>query len=125
VPNGNSQLAVYGIATEPYTEYYVADAWGVYSWSTGGKRLGNFTSDGVTYTVVVTTRFVNISGVRTPVQQIFSDSYRRRVGGTVTLANHFKAWESFGYPLGKLGWQIVYVEGYYSGGSANITVEGP
>lgn len=101
----------------------MVDHHGSYYWGyTAGKHLGNVTTDDGTYTVSLTTRYENTTGVLTPVQQIWSERVRKRVGGTITLANHFKAWEDFGFTLGKLGWQIFYVEAYYSSGSANITL---
>lgn len=38
------------------------------------------------------------------------------------MANHFNAWSGFGMKLGSHDYQILAVEGYFSAGSADLTV---
>jgi endo-1,4-beta-xylanase len=87
---------------------------------------GNLTSDGEIYDIMTKMRVnkPSIQGTAT-FPQFWSIRRTKRVGGTVSTGNHFKAWTSAGLKLGAQNYMIVAVEGQGSNGSATITVGTP
>ena len=81
------------------------------------------TADGSEYKIATTTRVnaPSMEGTQT-IQQYWSVRKIKPSSGTVSTKTHFDAWAKMGLKLGKHNYQIVAVEGYFSTGSASITV---
>ncbi|KAG6031073.1 hypothetical protein E4U41_007710 [Claviceps citrina] len=121
---GNSYLSVYGWSKNPLVECYIVENYGSYNPSHGGHKRGEVTVDGSVYDIYVSkrTNAPSIAGRKT-FPQYWSIRRNKRVGGTVSVSKHFDAWESLNMKLGTFDYFIVATEGYYSSGSASITVE--
>ncbi|KAH7010657.1 glycoside hydrolase, partial [Microdochium trichocladiopsis] len=123
-PNGNSYLAVYGWTRNPLIEYYVVENFGTFNPSSGATRTGQVTCDGGTYGLYRSrrTNAPSIDGTQS-FDQFWSVRESKRSGGTVSMACHFNAWSAAGMRLGSQhNYQIVATEGYFSSGSATVTV---
>jgi sialate O-acetylesterase len=119
-PVGNSYLCVYGWSIDPLVEFYVVEAWGTWR-PPGAKSKGTVKIDGGTYDIYETTRVEQPSILgNTTFKQYWSVRTDKKTKGTVSVSEHFKAWEKAGMKLGKIYEVALCVEGYQSEGTADI-----
>jgi len=121
-PVGNSFLGVYGWTTNPLVEFYIIESWG--TWKPPGdiEPKGTITVDGGTYDVFVTNRtgVVSINGDPN-FRQYWSVRQEKRTSGTISITEHFNAWESMDMNLGAINEITLAVRGYQSNGQADVT----
>jgi len=128
-PNGNSYLAVYGWTRNALIEYYVVESYGSYNPASAAAKKGTVTCNGANYDILSTWRIdqPSIDGTQT-FEQFWSVRNPKKtpggaISGTVDVACHFNAWRNVGMNLGSNHYyQIVATEGYFSSGTAIITV---
>ena len=116
-----SYLTVYGWTQNPLMEWYIVEQHG--SYKPGRERVGIVTIDGSDYEIRIDTRTnqPSIEGTRT-FQQIYSIRRQHRTEGTITVSDHFKAWEELGLDVsGKLYEVSMCIEGFNSSGDGSIT----
>ncbi len=119
-PNGNSYLCVYGWTKEPLVEYYIVDSWGTWR-PPGATSMGTITVDGGTYDVYHTIRENQPSIIgNTTFDQYWSVRTDKKTSGTISVSQHFAAWEEMGLTMGKMYEVALCVEGYQSSGSATV-----
>lgn len=123
-PNGNSYLCIYGWMTEPTVEYYICDSYGTWRPPGDGFQLkGTKQIDGGTYEIYEGTHTgPSIFSSNETFNQYWSIRVagQLRTKGTITVSEHFKAWEEYGIKLGGLHEVALNVEGWQSSGSADI-----
>ncbi|MCL2196238.1 MAG: glycoside hydrolase family 11 protein [Treponema sp.] len=125
--SGVDYLGVYGWFRGPLVEWYIIDDWGAYnkppgSWEAGRTQKGTINVDGDTYTIWSSTaNSYNIDGTGPFTKYWSVRTTRRSTGGTISVSEHFKKWESLGMTCGNIYEAALLVEGYNSSGSAKIT----
>ncbi len=126
-PNGNSYMCVYGWTRNPLVEYYIVETWG--SWRPPGatSALGTVYADGGTYDIYKTVREnqPSIDGNTTfdqywSVRQSKPSANGTKIEGTISVSQHFKAWEQVGLKMGKMYEVALNIEGYQSSGKATV-----
>lgn len=107
------------------SEYYVVESGSYDPCSNGGSQVGSLTSDGSSYKICTHTQVNQPSIVGTATfGQFFSVRQDKRTSGTVTMANHFAAWQQHGFQPGNYNYQVMAVEAFGGSGSANVQVSG-
>ena len=121
-PSGNSYLSVYGWTQGPLVEYYIIESYGTWKPPGSNNVKAYINVDGGTYEIYETTRYnqPSIEG-DTTFQQYWSVRTTKRTSGTISVHEHFKAWEDRGMRMGRLYEVAMVVEGYQSSGRADMT----
>ena len=87
-------------------EYYIVQDRGSYNPTSGGKKFGSATIDGISYDFYTTDRIQqpSLSGTSTFKQywSIPSNPSQHRTKGTISISKHFKAWADAGMKMGRL-----------------------
>ena len=136
-PRGNSYMCCYGWVDDckgqyPTVEYYIVEGWG--SWRPPGNAgsMGTVTSDGKNYDIYRTVRtnqpsingtetFFQYWSVRKQNENPARDNQEVDIKSTITVSNHFAAWEKAGMDMSGTMYEVsLNVEGYQSNGSANV-----
>jgi GH35 family endo-1,4-beta-xylanase/peptidoglycan/xylan/chitin deacetylase (PgdA/CDA1 family) len=118
---GNSRLCVYGWMKDPLVEYYIIEDW--VNWRpTANGAAQTVTIDGAEYEIFQLDHTgPTILGDTRTFKQYFSVRKQKRTSGTITVSDHFKAWEKAGWNIGNLTEVALNVEGWESSGKANVT----
>jgi endo-1,4-beta-xylanase len=118
-PNGESYLGVYGWTRNPLIEYYIVDSWGDTRPPAGTSTfMGTVNSDNGTYDIY-RVYIMDMLGTNS-YYRYWSVRTAKRTTGTITVANHFAAWESLDMNMGELYEVTMLVEGYQNSGTAEI-----
>jgi len=115
-------LCVYGWTQNPLVEWYIIESRGSYK-PPGGAALGFVEIDGGTYEIFESTRtnMPSIEGDQT-FQQYWSVRTENRSEGTITISDHFKAWEEYGMDMSGNMYEVALcIEGFRSSGNAKVT----
>lgn len=127
--SGVSFFGAYGWSEYPLAEYYVTEGWT--SWRPPGNSvtaLGSVASDGKKYDIYKLSRIYqpSIHGTESFDQywsvvkeNPLTENKETNVKGTITLSNHFAAWEDLDMEVGKLYDAAFNINGYTSSGNVN------
>jgi hypothetical protein len=119
---GYSYIGIYGWSTNPCVEYYIVDdSFGTMLFNAYNSTLkGTVTIDGESYKLFSNTTN-GTGGSRCNASswdQFWSIRQKARQCGTITISDHFKAWDSAGMKLGNLLEAKILVE--TGGGSGSV-----
>ena len=107
--------SVYGWTQYPLIEYFIIENWeGDLYFS---DKFGSLSIDKGTYDMY---KYTQVSVDGTGITRIWSVRNEKRNKGTVSVSQHFKAWEDYGIRLGKMYEVTFSVEGYKGSGNANV-----
>ncbi|MDR0326483.1 MAG: glycoside hydrolase family 11 protein [Oscillospiraceae bacterium] len=118
-----SYLCVYGWTENPLIEFYVVENYGNYIPTGGQGYRGRFEADGSMYDIYVGLRVdqPSIHGDKTTFEQYYSVRVDKRNEGTISITEHFKAWEEIGLDMSGTLYEVsLCVEGFQSRGNANV-----
>ncbi|MCL2019944.1 MAG: glycoside hydrolase family 11 protein [Oscillospiraceae bacterium] len=121
---GASYLCVYGWTQKPLVEFYIVESRGSYNPGSSGTSMGSITVDGGIYDVWVTKRVnkPSIEGNNTTFDQYWSIRRDNRTSGTISVHEHFKAWEELGMDMSGVLYEVMLcIEGYNTSGNGSVT----
>lgn len=123
-----SYIGIYGWTTNPCVEWYIVDdRYGTMPFDAYmATQKGTFTTDGESYKLFQN-KTPGTGGSRcgngvTQWDQYWSIRQKGRQCGTITISEHFKAWEAAGLPMGGLLEAKILVETGGSSGSIDFPV---
>ena len=115
-----SYLCVYGWTQNPLIEFYILENYGNYK--PGKTFLGTIEIDDGIYEVYTDTRVEqpSIEGTKT-FEQYFSIRKNKRTEGTISVTEHFKAWEELGLDMSGKLWEVTLcIEGFDGSGRGDV-----
>jgi len=120
---GYSYIGIYGWSTNPCVEWYIIDdSYGTMPFNAyGGTLKGTVSIDGESYKLFSNTTTGSGGSRCTGVSswgQFWSIRQKARQCGTITISDHFKAWDAAGMKMGNLLEAKILVE--TGGGTGNI-----
>lgn len=117
---GTSWVGIYGWTVDPLMEYYIIEDW--IGWRPQYTKKGVITVDSGEYDVYFNTRVnqPSIKGTNT-FNQWYSVRKTPRLGGHISISEHFSQWKALGMPTGKLYEAKLKVEGLSGSGTVDFT----
>ncbi|MBQ9898717.1 MAG: glycoside hydrolase family 11 protein [Ruminococcus sp.] len=120
--SGNSRICIYGWTQNPLVEYYIIEDWK--NWSPAqdqnAQYKGSAFIDGSDYKIYTCARNSYTIEGNKPFTQYISIRQNLRTSGTISISEHFKAWEALGMEMGNFYETAFNVEGWESDGSATV-----
>jgi len=120
---GNSRICIYGWTQNPLVEYYIIEDWKNWCPSKndyGASYKGTAEIDGSTYDIFTEPRDSYTIEGNKPFTQYFSVRRDTRTSGTISIGEHFKAWEGFGMKMGNFYEVAFNIEGWESDGQGSV-----
>ena len=125
-PTGTSYVTVYGWTRNPLVEFYIVENWGSngykgYSANSHTKK-GEITVNGGTYDIYESTRTnqPSIEGNKT-FKQYWSIRRSARSSGTISISDHFKAWQNAGLNMTGGFYEVALCVEAYGGSARNAS----
>ena len=115
--NSTYHYGIYGWTQYPLIEFFIMENWEMPPLNS--EKLGTISVDGSTYDMYKTR--LNFGFDTETIIQLWNIRRKKRNKGTVSVNEHFKAWEENGNKLGKMYEVTFCVEGYRGYGHANVT----
>jgi len=120
--SGNSRICIYGWAQNPLVEYYIIEDWKNWnpSMDPNATYKGQVTIDGSVYKIYTSNRYSYTIEGNKEFTQYISVRQNTRTKGTISISEHFKAWEALNMKMGNFYEVAFNVEGWESDGQADV-----